>query len=224
MLSSVHDYDQDHPEPSSSVGPIPSVMLTLASPRIQPSLPFTAANFVEARARHACSLSSSGPELPVCTHSEISPPFECVACEKQLAECKAWYERHSLEPSPRLGEETLHSKFREEFSYCDSGEDIDATSGALEVPVVQHPNCGAEEDRGPKLDSKVYLFPRALAMDPPLLPDQYRYPRAKGEDLPDKMRPSMYVQVLAKRLVAKCQRLVTVKLRSRTKPMKPLIS
>lgn len=210
MVSAVHEHELARPGPSSSVGPIPSVMVTLASPQIQSSpfsLPFTAANFAEARAR-AVRLSCTVPELPVCTHSDISPPFECVACEKQLAECKAWYGRCPLEFGSQSGEEVSHCKFREDFSYCDSGEHIDIGSGALEVPVVQYPSY-AGEDRG----QKVFLFPSGLALDPPA---KYRYSRAKGDDdLAHTVRPSRpfkYVQV-AKRLVARFQRLVTLKLR-----------
>ena len=202
-------------------------MVTLASPQIQSSpssLPFTATSFAEARSR-AVRLSCAVPELPVCTHSDVSPPFECVACEKQLTEYKAWYGRCPPEFSSQSGEETLDCKFREDFGYYDSGEHIDIESGALEVPVVQYPSYVLNpetvgEDRG----QKVFLLPSGLALDPPPKHNQYRYSRAKGDDdLAHTVRPSRpfrYVQV-AKRLVARFQRLVTLKLRSRSQSGRP---
>ena len=202
VLSSIREHELARPEPSSSTELIPTVMLTLASPQIQSSpfsLPFTVANFAEARSR-AVELFCAVPELPDCTHSDISPPFECIACEKQLAECKAWYDRYPLE----LGKEISHSKFREDFGCYDSGEH---DSGRLEVPVVRYPSCiGDLETVGEDCEQKSFL--ESSAKD-----KQYRHSRARGDGQTLRaFRPSKYLQ-LAKRLAARIQRLVTLKLR-----------
>lgn len=95
--------------------------------------------------------------------------------------------------------------------------------------MVRYPSCivdpevgtaKAEEERRLKLDSKVYKFPTALANNPST--DQHSYSRAKAEDTPDAQRHK-YVE-MAKRILARFEKLVPVNLRSRSESTRPLSS